>query len=297
MANTRHSCEEVTAAIEKLKAKQPRALLTVEDLQSVVNTAVQESEDDIEDDSDDESDGEVMWNQEDQDSAESDIAYMAASDAKSIEITLSENSFLLGYQWSTDETMVYTVTRSTNTHDRPRFKGITMDTAANRRSVMSEEQYSAYQEEFGRRVPMRAPKRDVQGIGGKSLAVDEVTLQIPFTGLGIVLDIELSILREGTLSILCNKDLLDNNLDISLQGGYLYIGDRKKHFMLDNCFFIHLWSVDDVPFVLYTEGELRRIHRSFGHPSVASTHRLLKRASTKPLKRGLRRKLEELAQA
>lgn len=162
---------------------------------------------------------------------------------------------------------------------------------------MSEEQYEAYQEEFGRRVPMKASKRDVRGIGGRSLSIGEVTLQIPFSGLGIVLDIEFSILRESTPSLLCNKDLLENNLDISLQGGYLYIGERKQNLILDNYFFIHTWTADDLPFVLYTEAELGRIHRVFGHPSVAATYKLLRKASTKPLKRGLRRRLEELAEA
>lgn len=85
LANSRHSREEVTAAIEKLKAKPPRALLTVDDLHSVVNMAIQESDEDI----DHSSDGEVMWNQEDSDSAESDIAYMAASDAKAVETALA----------------------------------------------------------------------------------------------------------------------------------------------------------------------------------------------------------------
>lgn len=50
--------------------------------------------------------------------------------------------------------------------DQPKFKGIIIDTAANRHSIMNESQYHAYQEEFDRRVPMRPPKRDVKGIGG-----------------------------------------------------------------------------------------------------------------------------------
>lgn len=97
-----------------------------------------------------------------------------------------------------------------------RFKGVTIDTAANRKSVMSEEQYIAYQEEFGRRVPMRPPRRDVKGIGGKSKTLGEVTIQIPFVQLNVVLDVEFSILKSETPSLLSNKDMIDNGLDISL---------------------------------------------------------------------------------
>lgn len=60
----------------------------------------------------------------------------------------------------------------------PRFNGVTIDTAANRMSIMSRSQYHAYQMEFGRKVPMRLPKRDVKGIGGKSMSIGEVTIQL-----------------------------------------------------------------------------------------------------------------------
>lgn len=45
-ARTRHSREEVTDAINKLKARHPSALLTVEESQHVMNMAIESDEDD-----------------------------------------------------------------------------------------------------------------------------------------------------------------------------------------------------------------------------------------------------------
>lgn len=53
--NTRHSRDEVTKAIDKLKAKQPHALLSVEDLATVFNMSSFSSEDE------DSSDEAVQW--------------------------------------------------------------------------------------------------------------------------------------------------------------------------------------------------------------------------------------------
>ena len=49
-ANTRHSREEVSESIEKLKAKHPQALLTVEDLAYIVDLVSSPDEEESEDD-------------------------------------------------------------------------------------------------------------------------------------------------------------------------------------------------------------------------------------------------------
>lgn len=166
-SNTRHSREEVTAAIEKLKAKNPSALLPVEDVQSAVNMAMESDATDQNSDGD----GEVLWNEENDGSTESDIVYMASSNMKSVEETLANNAFTHGCLTNATDTQgiedPYLTFYCYPAHkNQLQFKGIIIETAANRRSIMSESQYHAYQEEFGRRVPMRPPKRDVKGIGG-----------------------------------------------------------------------------------------------------------------------------------
>lgn len=103
---------------------------------------------------------------------------------------------------------------------------------------MSLNQYHAYERKFGRRVQLRPARKDVKGIGGQSVALGEVTIQIPFSQLDLVVDIEFSILGGDTPSLLSNRDLIENGLDISLQGGYLYIGEARQPLILDNYFFI-----------------------------------------------------------
>lgn len=85
---------------------------------------------------------------------------------------------------------------------------------------MSTEQYLAYQQEFGGHFQMRPPRKNVKDIWGKSSSIGEVTIEIPFNKLGIVIDVEFSILVEDTLSLLSNLDMIDNGLYFSLQGGY-----------------------------------------------------------------------------
>lgn len=280
----------MTAVINKLKAKHPSALLTVEDLSSIVNMVSEEAEDQSEEDG-------VMWGEDGESDPEgSDLVLMATGDLKQVEISLANNAFKHGITGLDSTEEVYVTVNATNTRRRiPTFNGVTVDTASNRPSVVSESQYLAYQIEFGRKVPMRPPRRDVKGIGGMTMAMGEVTTQIPFNQLGVVIDVDFTILKGDTPSLLSNKHMLDSGLDISLQGGFLYIGDRQKPLYLENYFFIHRWSATSTPFVLFTKKELRRIHSSFGHPSVRAPHNLLKRASDKPLSKQIRRKLERLA--
>lgn len=101
---------------------------------------------------------------------------------------------------------------------------------------MSLAQYQVYQSEFGRKIPIRPTRKDVKGIGGKSKALGEVTIQVPFTNLNLILDIEFSILADDMPSLLCNRDLIENGLDISLQGAYLFVGDARETLLLDNYF-------------------------------------------------------------
>ena len=289
MANNRHSREEVTAAINRLKSRHPSALLTIEDLSSVVNMV---NDNDIDQDKDD---GNVMWNEEGDESEDSDITYMLRTDADEVERSLSRNAFLHGRSWSDTSSTVMFTTSNRTTSKKVKFNGITIDTAANRKSVMCEGQYLAYQLEFGRKIPIRPPKKGVRGIGGRSEVIGEATIQIPFLKLHLIIDVEFSILKEISPSLLSNRDMIENGLDISLQGGYLYIGSLRQPLILENYFYTYNWSSDSIPYVLYTEKELRTIHRSFGHPSVSSTYKLLKRASNEPLAEDVKPNLRKLA--
>lgn len=97
------------------------------------------------------------------------------------------------------------------------------------------------------------------------------------------MDITFSILEENSPSLLSNKDMLENGLDISLQGSFLYVGDRLQPLTMKNFFSVHRWNGADTLFGLFTESDLRRIHKTFGHPSVPATHMLLQHAKKEPL--------------
>lgn len=91
---------------------------------------------------------------------------------------------------------------------------------------------------------MRPPRRDVKVIGGKSKVIGEVTIQVSFTSHNIILYINFSILKMETTSLLCNRFMIEKGLDISLQGGYLYVDDRQQPLILDTYFYVYELTAD-----------------------------------------------------
>lgn len=138
---TLHSREEVTEAIKRLKENHPTSLLTIEYLHSVMEMAAREAEkDDGEDDN-------VIWNEDGDSSDESEIALIAQTDLMEVEMKLTDSAFIHGYiSPNTPTSTPLTMTSA----DASPVNGVIIDTAANRRSIMSLKQYCAYQHEFGR---------------------------------------------------------------------------------------------------------------------------------------------------
>lgn len=77
--------------------------------------------------------------------------------------------------------------------------------------------------------------------------------------------------------------MIRNGLDISLQGIYLYIGRLIQPLEIENVFFVNRWMAEKIRYAVYTEKELRTIHRSLGHPTVNAAHNLMKRENKKEL--------------
>lgn len=73
--------------------------------------------------------------------------------------------------------------------------------------------------------------------------------------------------------------LLNNVLEICIQGSYLFEGNCKQPLEMWNYFLICKCKPKDMVFVLYKEYELRTIHRSFVHPSVRAIESFLRRES------------------
>lgn len=290
-ASTRHSREEVTSAINKLKSRHPQALLTVEDMAAVVELANDPHTEST-------SEEEVRWavDTDDDETAEVLLASVTEEDSQDLEMAFANSAFLHGRTYSEDmDSALAVMNEQLAKRDSDQFEGVRLDTAANRRSVMSIRQYEAYQKEFGLRVPIRATeRRTLRGIGGHGTIVGEAMIQIPFGDLGLVIDVTFTILEEDVPSLLSNRDMIDNGLDLSLQGRYLYKGSRKQPLALENYFLIYRWKAGTTPFALYSEGELRRIHRGFGHPSVRATEKLLERAAGENIDEDTRKALQQL---
>ena len=80
--------------------------------------------------------------------------------------------------------------------DQPELKDVTIDTGANRKSVICQSQYTAYEKEFGRRIPVKKSKRKgVKGIGGLCEILGDVSIQIPFKELGLIIDVDFALMK------------------------------------------------------------------------------------------------------
>lgn len=97
------------------------------------------------------------------------------------------------------------------------FDGIRLETAAKRRSVISNAQYDEYQHEFGRKVRIRSPTRKkLRGIGGIKKVMGDATIQIPLKTFGLIIEVYIAILDFNIRTLLSNKDMIDNGLNLSI---------------------------------------------------------------------------------
>lgn len=221
---------------------------------------------------------------------------MTEQDSSATESKLANNAFIHGRSYKADMDHSLSVMKEQLRYKNDDlFDGIRLDTAANRRSVISKGQYYAYQSEFGRKVKIRLQtKVKLRGTGGHEKVIGEATIQIPFNKLGLVIDVDFGIIYCNIPTLLSNNYMINNCLDLSLQGQFLHIGQLQQHLTLEKYFLVYRWSATDTPYALYTEKILRKIHRNFGHPSVQSTLNLLKRASETKLTKNMRRELEKM---
>lgn len=80
----------MTAAIKKLKKKHPSALLTVEDLHSIVHQACQAKR------NNEDSDEDVIWVEDNSESDDDKLEYMAVEDLGNVKTSLEDNAFIHG---------------------------------------------------------------------------------------------------------------------------------------------------------------------------------------------------------
>lgn len=117
-ANTKHSRDQVTATINRLKQKHPKALLTIEDLAAVVEMPADGGEQDENVSSEDVRWAEEVVTDDDEDLAliiepgdpiNSDLDHMLKSDARRVEAALANSAFIQRRSYTRDMTMALTV--------------------------------------------------------------------------------------------------------------------------------------------------------------------------------------------
>lgn len=282
-ANAHLPRDEVTAAISRLKADHPSALIFIEDLAFLPNNYFN-----CKDEGNDEFEADLADNDIfDEEGDEEDIlAFAADFDLRNTESALATTYFLHGLSLDVDyANALISMQKQLNRPHSLTFAGVRIDTCANRRSTMSRKKYITYCQEFGRRLSIKSAAHNDEGILGTGRRVPfmgTVFIQISFSGLQVEIDVDFLLVDKAVPARLSMRDMLQNGLDISLQDAAIFIGTgiakRANQLQLCNFFLTHTWMPSSMPWSLFTEPELRKIHRMFGHSSVRDTMALLRRA-------------------
>lgn len=172
------------------------------------------------------------------------------------------------------------------------YNGILIDTGANRLSIMSLQQDRAYCREHGTPAQIIPEWRRISGLGSH-YTIGVATIPIPFPQLSLVCDINFHILDENVKSLLSHRDLKLAGIDLSVQKDCILFMGKKQQLSVENDFLIYRWSPDSA---LFTYGELLKLHRSFGHPSVSALHNVLKRARPDEYSPEIQKAIEHLTE-
>lgn len=118
----------------RLENKQPKDLLTIEDLDYITTQLCSDAseEDEIS----------AQWAQGIEDSDDSDLVFIARDDLCGIEQTLSNSAFALAMSLNRTD-VIWTMHPQLGTGQCDQFHGVRIDTCANRRLIISEGKYCA----------------------------------------------------------------------------------------------------------------------------------------------------------
>lgn len=256
-AATEHTKNEIISPINKIRARQPSAAITVDDL-AMITSEFTESGEEGDNKPEDSSDNIVY--SDDETHIGMYIIHDELETHKSDEQYLADVSLLHGRTYACDiKKELAAMHAELRTGEEPVFKGLHLDTFANRSSVMSIAQYKAYCEEF--RVPSGIDKWKqctLLGIGGSSSTIGTATIPVPFKDLQLTIDVDFKIVCDTVPTLLSNRYMIVNGLDISLQDKVVKLGNKTQPLILENYFFIHKWDPSDVSHSMYTDADLRQ---------------------------------------
>lgn len=284
-----HSKEEIVRALEKMKKEHPEIVFTVEDMEELKEVWMSY-------DSEESSDSVII---EDEESAANLIDLTTDQEChRNTEIFFATLSFAHGNSFAKQRSDIENQVSVFTATPCKTFNGVIIDTGANRKSVMCTEQHKAYCNLF--QIPLdidSTEKGGVLGIGGRAKSIGITTLSVPFRELGLVVNVSFRLMETDCPSLLCLNDMLVNGLDISIQEKTMKYQGKTMKLAFENGFLVHKWSPIDLCFSMYTNKELHRLHKVFGHPSVTALSNLLKRANPSEFNSEAKRVLDEITKS
>lgn len=82
-----------------------------------------------------------------------------------------------------------------------------------------------------------------------------VKIQIPFKGIGLIIEVDFLVLQQEVPTLLSLLDMFLNGLGISVQKCHVSLVKKTHKLHTENFLMVHRWKRQDVPFAIYTEYE------------------------------------------
>ena len=137
----------------------------------------------------------------------------------------------------------------------------------------------------------------VRGIGRKCQLIGVAIIPIPFPDLNLTCNVLFHIIEGDVPSLFCLSDMKREGQDLRiLKDRADHIG-RSKILTYHNAVLSHKWTPTDCNFALYTEPELRKLHRSFGHPEANALFNVLKKTRPDGFDASVREALDDITRA
>lgn len=147
------------------------------------------------------------------------IELLASKERTEIAQSYAQNAFLQGQNIdakNSDYINIYIATA--NQQYCNLFDGLRIDTCTKRTSVISTDQNRAYCRTFNLPQPITpSNNRTTTGNSGRRTSIEEVTIQLPFKRLPVVIEVAFLVLEDSIQTLLSVKHNLDNGLDLSIQ--------------------------------------------------------------------------------
>ena len=281
-ARDNHSQNEVMEAVNRIKKTKPDSTFNCNMLSDVEWALTYET------DSSD-SDEDILKDQDKNENRE-DEAQMA------LECELANNSFCHGSSFINYRDHCYaSMNCQLSKGEYAPFDGVIIDTGANRSSVISLAQYKAYCQQFGVTPNIKGDAKSLIGLGKNVVqAIGHATIPIPFVDLDKIIDVDFRVISQSQSTLLSLSDLKRNGLDISIQDETVSFKHKIQTLVYENDFLKHKWNPWESSIILYTEQELQRLHRNFGHPSVSTLRKVLKTANPSEMDSITKKAIEDL---